>query len=83
MRVDQAGYQAAALEIEDHGRAGPDLPVGDLADALALDQHVEALARLCVLAVDQRRVAEQNSRHAPSRPCETRAWSRHPSRASC
>src|SRR6266704_6460606 len=63
MRVDEAGHQGLALEIDRRGTGGFDRPLGDLSDGLALDDDIVTRQQHAGDRVEHRAILEMNERH--------------------
>src|SRR6476646_9125694 len=59
MRVDQPGHHRSTADIDDGGVRALDWPVGDLLEAIALDQDIDALAQFAAGGIEEIAVAEQ------------------------
>src|SRR6266516_4196407 len=70
MRVDQAGHHRSAAGIDDGGVRALDWPVGDLLEAIALDQDIDALAQLAAGGIEEIAAAEQEHGDALQRVAE-------------
>src|SRR5262249_40308481 len=63
MGVDQPGHQRAPGELDRLRPGADDRPVGDLADAAVLDQHVMVLAAAVLSPVEHRAIGEYDPGH--------------------
>ncbi len=66
--VDQPGHERAPAAVDHRGARGHDRPVGDLADQLALDEHLAAAQQAVLGGVEQLHVAEEILGHRPHLP---------------
>jgi hypothetical protein len=60
VRVDEAGHEGAALEVDDLSIADLDRCIGNFLHALALDEDVAVLAQSVTEAVEEAAVFEQD-----------------------
>jgi hypothetical protein len=71
--VDQARHEGPPVAIQHDGTGGLDRPIGDLADAVALDQHRHAVAEVVLGRIEEPGVAEQDLAHGGHSALDRRA----------